>query len=173
MKREHEPMTAPRPGTATEPGRQRGRTYLAVAASNPCDGCEAPCCRVVVFPQKQPQTFLEIDYFRYILGFSTMEVLVDSSGEWSVIVHDTCRHFDTETHRCTVHGTPRQPRICSTYPPEPCWYKHGFTGADPPDMIRFDAPTFERVLEELMFDDEGWIVRAPDWDHMKSMTAGR
>jgi hypothetical protein len=172
MTREPQPMTAPAPGAGAGPGPRPGRTFLAIAASNPCDGCEAPCCRTVVFPQKQPQTFLEIDYFRYILGFPSMEVLVDSSGEWSVVVHDTCRHFDTETHRCTVHGTPRKPRICSNYPAEPCWYKHTFTGAVAPDVIRFDAASFEGVLEILTFDDEGWIVQAPGWDELKRIAPG-
>jgi hypothetical protein len=167
MKKRTEPMAPPTPETTAPPGRRPGRTYLSIAASNPCDGCEAPCCRMVIFPQKQPQTFLEIDYFRYILGFPSMEVLVDSSGEWSVMVRDTCRHFDADTHRCTVHGTPRKPRLCANYPAEPCWYKHGFTGADPPDLVRFDADAFEAVLETLVFDDEGWIVQAPDWDQLK------
>lgn len=144
-------------------------TFDALAGKQGCEGCPAACCRMLTFPHPRPQTFLDVDYIRYMLGFPSVEILIDSDSEWSVAVLQTCRHLDTKSNRCNVHGTVRKPHICSSYSADQCWYHRNFVSARPPELVRFDGARFEAVLALLQFDDLGRIVQAPVWDKLREI----
>lgn len=144
-------------------------TFDALAAKQGCEGCSAACCRMLTFPHRCPQTFLDVDYIRYMLGFPNIEILIDSDGEWSVSVLQTCRHLNTASNRCSVHGTPRKPHICTSFAADQCWYHRNFVSERPPELVRLDGERFEAVLSLLQFDDLGRIVQAPNWEKLREI----
>ncbi len=160
-------ITASSPATATAAAPVRN--YLTVVSESPCEGCAAPCCRMVIFPHQQPQTYLDFDYLRYVVGFRNLEVLVHRDGDWSIAVSETCRHLDAATSRCSVHGTARQPKVCTNYPGDGCWYRNSFTGLVPGNVIRLDSAAIEALLPLLAFDAVGRLVAAPSWDDLERL----
>ena len=154
-------------------GEAPARNYLAMVSESPCVGCSAPCCRMVIFPHHRPQSYLDFDYLRYVLGFRSLEVLVHSDGEWSIAVLDSCRHLDEPTGRCTVHGTDRQPRVCLNYPGDACWYRRNFDGPFPANVIRINMETLDALLPLLVFDAEGRLVGVPGWDELARLAHPR
>lgn len=145
------------------------RSFDAIANTKSCDGCSAACCRMLIFPHPQPQTFLDIDYLRYMLGFPGVEVQIDSDGSWSIAVLRDCRHLDPDTHRCTIHQSPSRPRICESYQADQCWYHRNFVSERPPELVRLDTTRFEQLLPLLRFDDTGRIVQAPNWEELRQL----
>lgn len=124
---------------------------------------------MITFPHRRPQTFLDVDYMRYMLNFPNIEILIDSDGEWSVAVLQTCRHLDTASKKCKVYGTPRRPRICNSYSADQCWYHRNFVSSRPPELVRLDSERFEAMLRFLGFDDLGRIVQAPSWEQLREI----
>ena len=145
------------------------RTFDAISTSKPCDGCSAACCRMLTFPHPRPQTFLDIDYLRYMLGFPGVELQIDSDGSWSAALIQDCRHLDREANRCTIYKSPSRPRICDAYAADQCWYHRNFVNERPPELVRLDAARFEALLPLLRFDDLGRIVEAPSWDQLRQV----
>lgn len=145
------------------------RGFDAMATGSPCDGCSAPCCRIVLTRHPTPTTFSDLDYVRYVLGFPGFEMIVQRDGSWQQLVHSPCSLLDGEHARCTVHGTPRKPKVCVYFDPYTCWYKRNFTTADPPDLVRLDLPRFELLLRVCEFDDSGRLVTVPSWEQLKAL----
>ena len=148
---------------------RNARGFTEVSEGNPCDGCSAPCCRMVLTPHPTPQTFLALDYVRYLLGFAGTEVIVSRDGTWQQLSHRACVLLDAAQSRCTVHGTPRKPKVCVFFDPYGCWYKRNFTVADPPDIVRLDLARFEILLTTCQFDDDGRLTHVPSWDELRTL----
>lgn len=154
----------------TEVAVTLGRNFHDYAEHDPCDGCSAPCCRLVINTQTEPVTFTCLDRFRYLVGHRGAELLVDAEGAWHLSTRNPCDLLDG--NRCSVHGTPRQPKICVDYDARGCWYKRNFH--DEPgavDVVRLDLEGFERVLHEVRFDDEGVIVAMPSYDELRRLAS--
>ncbi len=149
-----------------------GTSFAERVTQNPCAACSAPCCRVVMIPHKTPETLTEIDYVRYLVNFPSIEVSVAATGDWTIVVHDTCRHFERETHRCGVHDTDEQPLTCRYYNQYRCWYKPNLTEQEPPDAYFLSAENFTRWAELLRFDDAGKLVAGPNFEESKKALAG-
>lgn len=137
--------------------------------ATPCHGCSAPCCRRVVLPHQTPTRWMDLDFLRYVLGFSRMEALIADDGRWSIVVSDTCSKLDQRTNLCTVHGTDAQPRTCVYFNPHHCWYKHAFHAAAPSDVIRIDLARLERLVTLLEFDEQGFIAGWPGFQKVKDL----
>jgi hypothetical protein len=150
-------------------GNHDARSFHEAAGGNPCIGCSAPCCRMLLIPHPTPNTFMDLDYIRYMLGFGRVEMVLGSDGAWQVRVEDVCTLLDQETNRCTVHGTDRKPKTRVYFNPHKCWYKRNFTVDDAPQLIRIDRQVFERVLELVRCDDDGRIVELPRWETIKEI----
>lgn len=160
-------------GPGFEPNGDGPQSWEMLANSHPCNGCVAPCCRILMLPHKRPETWLDFDYIRYVLGFRHLEVFIDTDGDWHIAVIESCQHLDEETSTCTVFGTNRRPRVCSNYPPDDCWYQRGFTGIMPRKVVRLDLAAFEEMLPLLVFDGDGRLVRAPGWDALCALSVDR
>jgi Fe-S-cluster containining protein len=145
------------------------QSFLEAAGGNPCAGCSAPCCRMVVIPHPAPTTFMDLDYVRYMLGFGRLKMLLTREGDWRVQVEDVCGFLDQQTNLCTVHATDRQPKTCSYFNPHRCWYKRNFTTAEGPDLIVIDQAVFERILELVRCDDDGQIIEQPSWETIQAL----
>ena len=148
-----------------------GRNFTEYAEHNPCDGCSAPCCRLVILPQGVPETFRALDRLRYLVVHEGTELLLDRKGSWHLSTTNPCRLL-TDENRCSVHGTPQQPKICVNYSPHGCWYKRNFHEVEePPDLIRMDLGGFDRIVARVTFDPDGNVVDVPPYDELRRLAA--
>lgn len=163
----------------------QGKNFYSLMEGNPCTGCSAPCCRMVLIPHPAPTTYMDLDYILYMLGFSTIEMLLSPDGQWQVIVHDNCRFLDAATNLCTVHGTPRKPKTCVFFNPHQCWYKrnfhseqnfhsecnlHNVTLSD--EVVRINLEAMETILQHVSCDEAGNIIEVPTWEAIRDLVAG-
>jgi hypothetical protein len=151
---------------------RNGRTFDSLTQQSPCDGCSAPCCRILITPHPTPLSFSDLDYIRYVLGFPRTEMIVHKDGTWQMATHRACSLLDEEHGLCTVHGTPRKPKVCVYFDPYKCWYKRNFTTPRPPDIVRLDADRFERLLAVCAFDENGAISEIPRWEQLRAVVEG-
>lgn len=150
--------------------RVRGKNFFEKAEETPCNGCSAPCCRVLLIPHPTPANFMDLDYIRYMLGFPTVQMILDSDGQWQVLIEQTCRMLNQETKLCTVHNTPRKPKTCVFFNPYRCWYKQSFHKTEsPPNLIRIDMEAFEAILPNVRFDEEGNVMEIPKWEFIRNL----
>lgn len=140
-------------------------------ASNPCSGCPAPCCRMQIAPHPPPQSFSDLDLVRFLLLFPHTEVIVATTGDWSVVRWANCGELDDACAICRVHGTPAQPRICATFNPYSCWYKRNFVAGGTPDVYRLDLARFDRWVAAIGLDHEGRITVAPSFEESQELLA--
>jgi hypothetical protein len=140
------------------PDSVRPRRYGEPEVSNPCQGCEAWCCKMLVFNRGKPTTASQVDFLRYCLGFPGVEVGV-ADDSWAVIVHTTCRHLDG--NRCSVYGTEERPLRCGYYDELNCKYRTHFGSPRPDDIVRISRDQFPLVADSMMFDDTGGILAIP------------
>src|SRR6266540_7447207 len=137
--------------------------------NNPCSGCQAPCCQLVMIPYRPPVTFMDIDYIKYLLNFPAIDLAVAKTGDWSILIRDTCQHFDRETHLCNVHGTDEKPLTCRNYNQYQCWYKPNFSLLQPRDIYIINKENFADWLELISFDENGEITSAPDFEQATAL----
>jgi hypothetical protein len=148
------------------------KPYAEVAAESPCDDCSAPCCRLTILAQAEPQTFRALDRLRFLVAHADHELLLDRRGQWQLSITRPC-HLLTEDNRCSVHGTPAQPKICAYFSPYGCWYKRNFHETDdPPDLIRMDLAGFDRIVARVGFDADGNVTDVPPYDELRRLARG-
>jgi hypothetical protein len=126
--------------------------------SDPCTGCGAWCCQMLVFNRGLPGDASQLEFLRYCLGFPGVEVGV-AADSWAVIVHTTCRHLDG--NRCSVFGTEERPLKCSSYDALDCAYRGHFGVPQPDEIVRVRREQFGVVADSIVFDDLGRIVAVP------------
>jgi len=148
------------------PRADDGVLTAAEAATAPCIGCAAPCCRFLPLETFGFATLLDLDYARWLLGFHGIELAVTPDGLWHAFLRADCRFLDPATAACTVHGTPQQPHVCATYDAHRCWYR-GALGPDVGEsLLRIDRRRLEHVAERCAFDAERRLVAVPAWDEL-------
>lgn len=152
-----------------ETQQENGKYFFQLLEDNPCTSCSAPCCKMLLLPYQAPNTFMEMDYIRYSLGFHGIRMLLYKDGMWQIQVEQTCRHLITETNRCSVHNTPKQPKTCSFFNPHQCFYKRNFTGSQSPDLLKINLERFEILLNHVVFDEEGKITQIPSFETMEAL----
>ena len=138
-------------------------TFTQYLEQNLCHSCQAPCCQIILIPTSVPATFMEIDHIRYRLNFSRLEMAVSKTGDWFILVHDTCGYFDKEAKMCAVHGSDKQPLTCKHYNPHHCWYWLNLESAEAPDIYILNRASFEYWVDWLKFNKNGEIVAAPNF----------
>ncbi|MCU1693664.1 MAG: hypothetical protein JWM64_2755 [Frankiales bacterium] len=129
---------------------------LSVAdAAEPCDGCAAPCCSTLLFPQGLPASRGALDFFRFCLGFPGIELLVTDDA-WSLVVKATCRHL--QDGRCGIFGKPERPLSCVSYDSYRCTYKSAFGRAQPAASVRVRLEQLDALAECVLVDEDGQVV---------------
>jgi Fe-S-cluster containining protein len=137
------------------------RLRLSEARESPCDTCATtPCCSHLPLHSFQVATLRDLDHAVYLLNFERIQLGLARSGEWSVYYRYPCRFLAGS--RCTLHGTPEQPKICVHYNPYTCWYKRTLT-QQAEDFLRIDRRRLDAILDVVEFDDERRITGVPDW----------
>jgi Fe-S-cluster containining protein len=153
-------------------GKTNGQcnNFCEMAEENPCTSCSAPCCRVLLVPHPTPATFMDLDYIRYVVGFHSVQMILNSDGRWQLLIEQPCRLLDQETNLCSVHATPRQPKTCVFFNPYRCWYKMNFDKRDRlPELIRVDMDKLEAILPHVRFDEDGNILEIPKWEVIREL----
>jgi hypothetical protein len=170
MPMERRPAPAPKPDPVVEEWRSivlaekpsadgpTLRRYDDAEVSDPCQGCGAWCCQLLVFDRGVPKEASQLEFLRYCLGFPGVEVGVSSEG-WAVVVHTTCRHL--EGNRCSVFGTDERPLRCGYYDALNCKYRVHFGVPRPDEVVRVSREQFGIVADSILFDDLGRIVAIP------------
>ena len=108
------------------------------ARLSPCAGCAAPCCTVLPVYDFDVRGLPDIDYALYLCNFERIELAINEVGGWRVHYRAPCRQLDPVERRCTVHGSPDQPRVCQKYDAHACFYTSIFSAAGSPRMVRMD-----------------------------------
>lgn len=132
--------------------------------SDPCRGCDAYCCKTLVFPRPRPENASQVDMFRYCLGFPGVEIGVSDDG-WAVLVRTTCRHL--EANRCSVYGTEERPLKCGYYDAMKCTYKKHFGTPEPESIARVTRDQFDVLAGLIQFDDLGEVRAFAPLDVLK------
>lgn len=147
------------------PRRFRWREALA----NPCEGCEAPCCRYLPLGTIGSATLIELDFARHLLDFDRIELGIGADGTWSAYYVAPCRHL--VGNRCSLHGTPDKPHICVQYDAHRCWYRSALSGPGHPDHLRIDRRRMERLLEGVELDEDRKVVSTSSWEELQAAFA--
>lgn len=132
--------------------------------TNPCSTCDAPCCRIVMIPIKIPVNLMDLDYVRYLLNFSNLEVAVTKTGTWALLLHEQCNLFDANSSLCKTHGTADQPLTCKYYNPHQCWYQTNFSSTEPNDIYILNQQTFNHWIQLVNLGEGGNVISAPSFE---------
>lgn len=133
--------------------------------NDPCDACQAHCCKTLVFPQGLPIAISNLDYFRFCLGFPGVELGI-TDDVWSIIVRTTCQYL--QDNRCSIYGKPERPLLCKYYDAWKCTYKIQFGLPRPPGFLRVGLEQFKWLTECFKFDQDGIVVGLPSVDMLRS-----
>jgi hypothetical protein len=145
-----------RPGA--DPTPPETHRYQSEPLQHPCDGCQAHCCKTLLFPRDLPTRTTDVDYLQFLLGFPGIELGIADKA-WFVVVKTTCRHL--VDNRCSIYGKPERPLRCGYYDAWDCTYKSRFGNPRPRDFLRLKLEQFPWLAECFEFDGDGEIVRFP------------
>lgn len=141
-----------------------------VSLSQPCEGCDAFCCKNLIFPQAVPASRVSLDYLQFVLGFPGLEVGI-SNEAWFVIVKTTCQHL--VENRCSIFGKPERPQICTFYDAHGCQYVAQFGAPRPNDFMRIRLDQFYWLVEPIGFDQHGNITYMPQVEDLRQHVENR
>jgi Fe-S-cluster containining protein len=133
--------------------------------NDPCQSCPAWCCNTLVFSHDVPETFAQLDFFRYALGFPGVRVGVAEDG-WALVVRTTCRHLDGG--RCSVYGTDERPLRCASYDELKCTYRVHFGTPQPEELVLIDRAHFPALAQSIAFDQGGLVRVVPSTEELRS-----
>ena len=149
-------------GIPKEPEPEESYSYTSLL--DPCTGCDAFCCKYLVFPQAAPTTRVNLDYLKFVLGFPGIQIGV-SDGDWFVIVRTRCRHL--VENRCSIYGKPERPQICTFYDAHGCQYVAQFGIPRPNNFMRIELEQFSYLVELIGFDRHGAITYMPNTEELR------
>jgi hypothetical protein len=133
--------------------------------SDPFGGCAAFCCKTLVFSRDVPENAHEFDFFRYCLGFPSVEVGVSDDG-WAVVVRTTCRHLVDDD--CSLYGKDERPLRCGYYDSLKCVYRGHFGEPRPEDLVRVTREEFPVLEASVIFDEAGRVRRVPNVELLRA-----
>ena len=136
--------------------------------TDPCEECNAPCCKYLLIPYKTPSTWMDMDFIKYLLNFPDVKLTVSKKGTWNIMIEQNCIHLDEQNLKCKVHKTADQPKTCVYYNPYQCNYKMNLSSNKASSIYILTRDNFQNWLHELKFDENGLIVDGPSFE--KSVT---
>lgn len=145
------------------PATRPRRTYAQVR--DPCTGCDAPCCKTLLFPHPVSTTAADLDYLRFCLGFPGLELGV-SDGAWSLVVKTTCRHL--ADNRCSIFGRPERPMLCTYFDASHCAYRTQFGTPRPEGFVHLRLEELDALTSAVALDDTGRIVELPSAEQLRA-----
>lgn len=142
--------------------------YSEAIVSEPCRGCGAWCCQMLVFQRPVPADASTLEYLRYALGFPSVEIGI-SDDAWAILVRTTCRHLDDG--RCSVFGQDERPLRCGYYDEFSCKYRLHFGTPFPESIVRVSRDAFGTIEQAMAYDEMGRIAAMPPVDEMRQLVA--
>lgn len=133
-------------------------TYRNSQLQEPCNGCAAHCCKVLMFPVDRPADLTGLDYLKFCLGFPGIRVGI-SDGQWAILVDTKCRHLSL--NRCSIFGRPERPLVCRYYDEWRCAYKLHFERAESAGVLYVGLEQYRRLLESIELDRNGSVQGWP------------
>ena len=103
---------------------------------NPCDSCDAKCCRYFALEIDKPTTKRDFDDIRWYLAHEHIRVFVED-GSWYLEVQNRCRHLDAN-NRCRIYD--QRPELCR---------EHSIENCEGQDAVEFDREHEFNSDEEL------------------------
>ncbi|KGE72648.1 hypothetical protein DC28_06230 [Spirochaeta lutea] len=150
-------------------------------SKSPCSSCGgAPCCRHLPLAELRVDTREDLERLAGLSAFQGILPALREDGNWWLFLRRDCRFLTSTTGMCSIHNTPEQPRICSTYSPYTCWYRRAFPslgtlprtpepgpiGANT-TMIQFNPERLEWLIQAIGYSGpEQSIQKVPGWDDM-------
>ncbi len=130
---------------------------LSEMKSNPCNGCEAPCCRSVFFSHPVPSSFMQLDYVRFTLNFPGVEYIIHPTAWWLVVSAD-CEFFNLEDRQCELFGKPERPLSCVHLNQWDCGqYKQLISKQS--EMYRLTKDNYDDLVNNYKFDEFGFVTQ--------------
>ena len=83
---------------------------------NPCENCDAHCCKYVAIEIDEPDDGDDFDTLRWYVSHNGCSVYREE-GKWYFEVITPCEHLD-EKNRCRIY--PRRPSICGDHATDNC-----------------------------------------------------
>jgi hypothetical protein len=148
----------PAPRTPEPAKREAMPIYSFDQVREPCTGCAAYCCRVLIFPMERPADASGFDYLQFCLGFPGIRIGI-SDTQWAILVDTECRHL--ENNRCSIFGLPERPLACRYYDEWRCTYKLHFEQAESAGVLHVDLDQYRHLLGCLEFDCNGAVMQIP------------
>jgi hypothetical protein len=144
--------------------------HLIASFQDSCDGCEAWCCKTLLFERPVPTNASQVDQFKYCLGFPSVEVGVTDHA-WTVLVHTTCRHL--EANRCSIFGTDIRPRLCQEIEAVGCQYRMNLGTLRPEGFVTVSLDNFSVLAESIVFDELGRVLAVPPVEELRQRVEQR
>ena len=136
----------------------------AEARQSPCMSCpQSYCCTHVPIHQFEVRKVVHVDLAGYLLNFEGVVLGLDDDYRVTVYLNQPCRHLDTDSGLCRVHGTDLQPGVCSHYPAHDCQARRRMADGNDPEEVLLDRARFDWLAAQLYFDDFRHLVAGPEW----------
>ena len=135
-------------------------------ASDPCKGCPAPCCHVLLFPLSRPKNMAELSFYRYVHGFAGLELGATSRG-FVLQCHTRCRHL-SRTDRCRLYRSTSRPVFCRAYDPWACRYVPTYIEGDP-NFVRLPAGAWQEVEALFELGEDGEVTGVPAFEQVREV----
>jgi hypothetical protein len=161
-------LAEPTPRTRGSANREVLPIYSFDQLREPCTGCSAHCCRVLMFPMERPTDASGFDYLQFCLGFPGIRLGI-SDTQWSILVDTECRHL--EGNRCSIFGLPERPLACRYYDEWRCSYKVQFEQAESAGVLHVDHDQYRQLLGCFDFDGNGAVMRIPEVSELRNVVA--
>jgi hypothetical protein len=156
----------PSPGVEGSIAAAQSTVYNFEQLQQPCSGCAAYCCKVLMFPMERPADISGLDYVQFCLGFPGIRVSI-SDAQWAILVDTECRHL--KGNRCSVFGMPQRPLSCRYYDEWRCSYKLQFEHQESAGVLRVALEQYRRLLNFVEFDRHGAVQKMPSVADLRNL----
>jgi hypothetical protein len=159
----------PEPAVDGSGTKEKSQEYSFEQLQQPCAGCSAYCCKVLIFPMERPADISGLDYVQFCLGFPGIRLSI-SDTQWAILVDTECRHL--KQNRCSVFGLPERPLACRYYDEWRCSYKFQFERPESAGVLRVGLEQYRQLLASIEFDANGAVQRIPAVEDLRRLVNG-
>ncbi|MFP4364048.1 MAG: YkgJ family cysteine cluster protein [Spirochaetia bacterium] len=142
----------------------------SINKKNPCFDClSTPCCTMLPVFSPEINSRSDLEQIALLLQMDGFSIGLYDSGKWMVYSKRLCRHFDSGSGLCSIHGQTQRPEICGLYSSKDCWYTSELANGLSLRFIHLDYQRLLWLMNSCSYDYSGEIAGVPDWDQMLSV----
>lgn len=135
-----------------EAEKEEKKTAEKVPVREPCLSCSGLCCHLLLFPQPAPETYGNVDFGKYMLGFPGVEYIIKENN-WYLAVSTRCRYLKGSS--CSLYNLPERPLFCRYLDPCKCWRKKLWKSGD---KLQLDYEKYLELCRSVKFGENDEIV---------------